>query len=86
MKLEVSTEARERLIGSIRRFFDEELDQDIGDLKARLVLDFLWREVAPAAYNQGVSDAQAWIGERVADVEGNCHADESGYWSGRKTS
>jgi len=81
---DASTETRDRLIGSIRRFFDEELESDIGDLKARLVLDFIWKEVAPAAYNQGVADAQAWIAERVADVEGTCHADSSGYWSQRK--
>jgi uncharacterized protein (DUF2164 family) len=77
---EATTETRERLIGSIRRFFREELDEDIGELKARLVLDFAWQEIGAAAYNQGVADAQAWIAERVADVEGNCHAQEGGFW------
>lgn len=81
---EVTTETRDRMIGSIRRFFLEELDEDIGDLKARLVLDFAWKEMGAAAYNQGVSDAQGWIAERVADVEGNCHAPEGTYWSDRK--
>ena len=74
-------DARKHLLDSIQRFFREELDDDIGDLKARLVLDFCWKEVAPAAYNQGVSDAQTWLGERVADLEGSVHADDSGYWS-----
>ena len=76
--------SRERLIASIHRFFSDELDQDIGELKAALVLDFAWKEFAPAAYNQGVADAQAWIAERVADVEGSCHADHSGYWGEKK--
>ena len=49
-----------------------------------LVLDFGWKEFAPAAYNQGVADAQAWIADRVADVEGSCHADHSGYWGDKK--
>ena len=61
----------------------EELDDDIGELKARLVLDFLWKEAAPAAYNQGVSDAQAWLAERLSDLEGSVHADDAGYWAKR---
>jgi uncharacterized protein (DUF2164 family) len=73
--------AREHLLGSIQRFFREELDDDIGELKARLVLDFLWKEAAPAAYNQGVTDAQTWMAERLSDLEGSVHADDSGYWS-----
>lgn len=74
-------DARELLLGSIQRFFREELDDEIGELKARLVLDFLWKEVGPAAYNQGVADAQAWLMERLGDLEGSVHADDSGYWS-----
>jgi uncharacterized protein (DUF2164 family) len=79
-----SPDDRTRLIASIRRFFDEELEQDIGELKAQLVLDFTWKEVAPAAYNRGVADAQAWVAERLADLEGTCHADDSGYWAERR--
>ncbi len=47
----------EYLLGSIRRFFAENLDDDIGDLKARSVLDFFVRELGPSVYNQAILDA-----------------------------
>ncbi len=47
------------LLGSIRRFFSEDLDEDIGDLKARAVLDFFVGELGPSVYNQAILDAQA---------------------------
>jgi uncharacterized protein (DUF2164 family) len=38
MEIVLSDAARQHSIASIRRYFSEELDQDVGDLKAGLVL------------------------------------------------
>jgi uncharacterized protein (DUF2164 family) len=71
---------RKQLVASIRRFFDEHLDQDIGDLKAGLVLDYALREIAPTVYNQAIADAQAYFTQRTADLEGACYEPEFTYW------
>jgi uncharacterized protein (DUF2164 family) len=56
------------------------MDEDIGDLKAKLLLDFFLNEIGPSVYNGAVHDAQAIMQERVVDLDGVCYHDEFGYW------
>jgi uncharacterized protein (DUF2164 family) len=81
MAIKLPRETELRLLGSIKRFFLERLDEDIGELKSTLVLDFCLREIGPSIYNHGVADAQAFMQERVADIDGTCHQPEFGYWT-----
>jgi uncharacterized protein (DUF2164 family) len=76
----LSDDARKHAIASIRRYFREELDQDIGDLKATLVLDYFLAELAPAIYNNAIADARAFFTERTADLAALCHHEEFTYW------
>ena len=80
MPLKLAEETEKRLLTSIKRFFDEDLDEQIGDLKAARVLDFFVREVAPSAYNQAIADAQAYFTDRVADLSGVQFEPEFDYW------
>ena len=80
MAVTVTEEVRKRAIGSIQRYFDEDLDQEIGELKAGMVLDFFLAELAPIAYNAAINDAQVYLRDRVADLEGVCAEPEFGYW------
>ena len=87
MAIALPSETTKRLRASIQRYVAEHLDEDIGDLKAGLLLDYCLKEIGPAVYNQAIADAQAYFTGRVADLEGVCHEDEFTYWaaSGRKT-
>lgn len=78
MKLDKDTEAY--LLGSIRRFFAEELDDDIGDLKAMRVLDYCVTEIGPSIYNQAIADAQAYFAEKTADLAGVQYEPEFDFW------
>ncbi|HTL98995.1 MAG TPA: DUF2164 domain-containing protein [Holophagaceae bacterium] len=78
IKLEKDTHAY--LIGSIKRFFDEQLDEQIGDLKAERVLEFCLKEIAPSVYNQAIADAQAYIQEKAADLGDVRYQDEFDFW------
>jgi len=80
MTISLSDTARNQSIASIRRYFAEELEQDVGDLKAGLLLEFFLKEIAPTVYNGAIDDAQAFIAERVADLGGACAAEEFAYW------
>jgi uncharacterized protein (DUF2164 family) len=78
-----------RAVASIRRYCDEQLDQEVGELQARLLLEFFLKEIAPSVYNAAIADAQVWLRERVSDLEGACYAPEFGYWpksTGRRPS
>lgn len=59
---------------------DPQLDDDIGDLKTNLMLEFILKEIAPTIYNQAVADAQTDFQARVADLEAIYYKEEFGYW------
>jgi len=80
MTIELDRETRQPLIASIRRYFEEDLEQPIGDLRASLVLDFVLAEIAPTVYNHAIRDAQAWLAQRVADLDGSCWEPEQTFW------
>jgi uncharacterized protein (DUF2164 family) len=69
-----------QLQASVKRYIIENFDADAGDLKARLMLDFCLREVGAVVYNQAITDAQAYMQGRVADLEAICYADEFAFW------
>lgn len=80
MAIELPPDTTKRLIASIQRYVADELEQDIGDLKARLLLDYCLKEIGPSIYNKAIADAQAYFGRHVADLEGACYEKEFGYW------
>ena len=81
MKLELSNEARKDAIASLKRHFEENLPEPIGDLPAGLLLNYILEEIGPAIYNKAIHDAQARLQQRVADLDGELFADEFQYWA-----
>ena len=84
MSITLAPDATKRLHGSIKRYFAEHLNEDIGDLKAAMMLDFCLQEVGPSIYNQAIADAQKYFGARVLDLEGVCHEPEFSYWKAKQ--
>ena len=80
MSIKLKKETEERLITSIKQYFKEKLDDNIGDLKASLVLEYFLKEIAPTIYNIAIGDAQAYINEHIADLDGTCFEQEFTYW------
>jgi uncharacterized protein (DUF2164 family) len=80
MAVALAPDAKKQAIASIQRYFREEWDQDVGDLKADLLLDYLLREIGPSIYNGAIGDAQAYLRDRLADLEAACYEKEFGYW------
>ena len=78
--IEITEEAKHKLMESIKRYFLERMDETIGDLKASLFLEFCLKEIGPIVYNQAVSDAQAYMHGRIDDMDGSCYETEFGYW------
>lgn len=78
--IELSKQARADAIASLQRYFEENLQEPIGDLPAGLPLNYLLEEIGPAIYNQGIVDAQTRLQQRVSDLNGELYADEFQYW------
>lgn len=81
MTITLKPEMQARFIASIKRFVAETLEDDIGDLKASLLLEFVLREVGPSIYNRAVADAQARIQDMVLELDGSCYEADPGYWN-----
>ena len=80
MTISLSDDARQRLTASIKRYFAEQMDEEVGDLRASLLLDFCLREIGPSVYNQAIADAQAYMREKATDLDGSCYEPEFAYW------
>ena len=81
MAIKLSQQDRQQAIESVKRYFAEHMEEQIGDLKATLLLDFCLAEIGPSIYNKAIADAQACLQERVGDLDGTCFEREFGYWS-----
>ena len=76
MAIELKDEVRKKLIAAIQSYFEENIDEPIGDLKAGFLLEFMLKEIGPAVYNKAIADAQAYFQERITDLDGCCYEPE----------
>ena len=67
---------RKQAIGALREYFAANMDEEIGDLKAGLLLDFILIELGPSVYNQAIADARTFFEERTSDLAAICYRDE----------
>ena len=81
MTTEISKDIEDHVLKSIKRYFYEYMDSEIGDLKAKLLLDFCLKEIGPSIYNKAISDAQDIMHDKVDDLEGSCYQPEFTFWN-----
>ncbi|MBB3118498.1 DUF2164 domain-containing protein [Pseudoduganella violacea] len=84
MAIKLSKEVEERLISSLQRYCGENMDEEMGGLKARMLLDFCVREIGPSVYNQAIQDAQAAMQDKITEVEHTCYETEFPYWQKKR--
>ena len=63
-----STEEKAEIIQKVQKYFNQELDQEIGSFDAEFLIDFFAKEVGPYFYNRGLYDAQQLVTERVEEI------------------
>lgn len=66
--MKISKDKKEKMIKSIKTYFLNERDEDLGDLAAELILDFITKELAPEFYNQGIQDAYRYMKDKAEDM------------------
>ena len=80
MAIELSKEARKEAIASIERYFQENMEEKIGNIAAAGLLSFFLEEIGPSVYNKAVADAQERLQARVLDLDFEVREDEFAYW------
>ncbi len=56
------------MVAIIKIYFSQGEGEEIGDLRATLILDFIIEKLAPDFYNQGVRDSYQYMKDMVEDV------------------
>jgi uncharacterized protein (DUF2164 family) len=80
MAIELSKTEKADIIYSIQKFFREELETEISEMRAGFLLNYFMKEIAPFAYNNGVKDAESYFRGKVEDLSATCFEDGLTYW------
>ena len=80
MTIELAKETRQQALESLQQYFEQNMDEPLGNLKGGALLDFIIQEIGPSFYNQGVADAQERMQARLGELDYEVHADEFQYW------
>ena len=67
-KIEFSDIEKAAIVGKIKLYFREELDQDIAQFDAEFLLDFFSEEVGAYNYNRGLSDAKLILEQKFESI------------------
>jgi uncharacterized protein (DUF2164 family) len=73
-------DTKRQLQASLQRYCAQNFDEDVGGLKAAMLLDFCVREIGPSIYNQAIKDAQAEMRDRIDALDVTCYQEEFAYW------
>ncbi|MCK9578979.1 MAG: DUF2164 domain-containing protein [Methanoregula sp.] len=66
--VKVTKERRDEMISEIQKYFSKEMDEEIGNLAAGMILDFIMEKLAPEFYNQGVYDSHKYLHDAAEDL------------------
>ncbi len=84
MAIQLTPQETDEVTHSLKKYFAAEFDQELSDLKTRLLLDYVLKEIAPFAYNQGVRDAENFFRKTLEDVSGTCFEPPLTYWQKKR--
>jgi uncharacterized protein (DUF2164 family) len=84
MAIELTKQEIAEIVPSVQKFFREEFEQDLSEMRAGFILSYFMKEVAPFAYNRGVKDAESYFRAKVEDLSGTCFEDGLTYWLKKK--
>lgn len=80
MTIALDDEDRKQAILSIQRYFQENMEEPIGNVAAGGLLGYFLEEIAPLVYNKAVADAQERLRMRVDELDIEVHEDAFQYW------
>ncbi|MDI3326715.1 DUF2164 domain-containing protein [Pontibacterium granulatum] len=67
--IKFSEDEKSLLVSKLKRYFDAELDQELGQFDAEFLLDFISREIGAYYYNRGLADARVVVQSRLDQID-----------------
>ena len=84
MPLQLTSEQTTEAIYSLKKYCMSELDFELSDLKAKLMLNYMLKEIVPLGYNQGVTDAEKFFRNKLEDLSATCFEPTLTYWQQKR--
>jgi len=78
-RVRLDDSGRERVLRSLSKFFDAELDVQLSAFQADRILDFFVKELGPAVYNQAIRDAHGFVRDKLEDLDAEFFETEEPY-------
>ena len=66
--IKFSNQEKEQLVSKLQKYFERELEHEIGQFDAEFLLDFISKEFGSFYYNRGLYDSQSIISDRVEQI------------------
>ena len=79
LRIRLTGDRRDRMLRSIRKFFAEQLDIELGGLAAERTLEFVAKELGAPVYNQAIQDARAFLQGKLDDLAGEFYEPDEPY-------
>ena len=67
-RINLTKEKEEKMVEALKKYFEMERNEELGDLASRMMLDFIVEELADEFYNQGVYDSYTFMSDRCEDL------------------
>lgn len=80
MPIALTPPETQEAVHSLQKYCASELEHEIGELQAKLLLDYILKEIAPLAYNQGVKHAEEFLRSRLEDLPATVFEPGLTYW------
>ena len=80
MTIELPKEAHKEAVASIERYFQENMEERIGNIAAAGLLNFFLEEIGPVVFNKAVAEVQERLQVRLSEIDLEVHEDEFQYW------
>ena len=74
MNLKIPKEQKTQIVAMVQQYFRDERSEEIGDLAAEFLIDFMIKQMGPFIYNQAVEDVQAVLNQKMAVLEEDVYA------------
>lgn len=66
--MKFSKDEMDSAVSKIKKYFINELDQEIGGFEAEFLIDFFVKEIGSSIYNQGLADAHSLFIEKSEEL------------------
>ncbi len=76
MSIELPKNIQKEAVDSIIRYFQENREEQIGNIAATGLLSFFLEEIGPSIYNKAITDVQERLQMHVSDLDIEFHKEE----------